>query len=68
MTDLAPGVRDDTGLALTVVNGILDGRDGGLDTSGVGDLAGLLVLGDVEVNTDEDTLALEVDVLDGELV
>lgn len=33
---------------------------------GVGDLA--ILDGDVEIDTDEDTLALEVEVLDGELV
>ena len=51
----------------TMVNGVLDGREGSDNTGGVRDLAGGLVLGHVEVNADEDALALEVDVGDRKL-
>jgi len=44
--------------------GMLDGREGGGDALGIGDLPSLLVLRDVEINADEDAFAGEVEVLD----
>mmetsp|Transcript_36754 Transcript_36754/g.79631 ORF Transcript_36754/g.79631 Transcript_36754/m.79631 type:complete len:671 (+) Transcript_36754:888-2900(+) len=47
----------------------LDGREGSVDSLGVGDLGGVgLVLGDVEVHTHEDALVLDVDIGDVELL
>lgn len=67
--DLAVGTaemgHEDDGLC-AMVDGVLDGGDGADDALGVGDL--VAVKGDVEVNANEDALALEVDVLDRELV
>ena len=48
----------------TLIQGVLDGRKRRGDALGIGDLSGLLVLGDVEVNADEDAFAGEVEVLD----
>lgn len=50
----------------TLVNGILDGGQGGDDSLVVGD--GGAVEGDVEVDSDEHSLVLEIEILDGELV
>jgi len=67
--DLAVGAsevgHEDDGLC-AMVDGVLDGGDGTDDALGVGDL--VTVEGDVEVDANEDALALEVDVLDRELV
>ena len=45
---------------------VVDGRDGGADARVVGDLA--VLERDVEVDADEDALAGDVDVADGQLV
>jgi hypothetical protein len=47
-----------------MIKSILDGWKGGGDTLRIGDLPGLLVLRDVEINADEDAFAGEVEVLD----
>ena len=51
-----------------VVEQVLDGGHSGLDTLVAGDLAGLLVLGNVEVAAQQDLLALYVDIIDCLLV
>jgi hypothetical protein len=48
-----------------VIQCVLDGRDRGSNSLGVGDFTGLLVLGDVEIDTDEEAFAGEIEILDG---
>jgi phosphoribosyl-AMP cyclohydrolase len=43
---------------------MLDGWECGGDALSIGDLSGLLVLGDIEVDADEDALAREGEILD----
>ena len=51
----------------TLVESVLDGRESGFDTLGVGDFASHLVLRNVEVDTDEHALAGEFEIFDREL-
>ena len=51
----------------TVIESVLDGRESGFDTLGVGDFASHLVLRNVEVNTDEHALAGEFEIFDRKL-
>jgi hypothetical protein len=65
----AAKVRGENNALGTIVEAVLDRRNGTLDTRGVGDDAGvLLVLGNVEVNADENALVLDVNVLELELL
>ena len=48
-----------------VVEQVLDGGEGGDDTLVAGDLAGLLVLGNVEIAAEQDLLAFDVYIVDG---
>ena len=51
----------------TLVESVLDGREGGFDTLGVGDFASHLVLRNVEVDTDEHALAGEFEIFNRKL-
>ena len=51
-----------------VIEQCLYGGDSGLDTLVAGDLAGFLVLGNVEVAAEQDLLALNVNIANGLLV
>ena len=51
----------------TLVESVLDGREGGFDTLGVGDFTSDLVLRNVEVDTDEHALAGEFEIFDRKL-
>ncbi len=55
--------HEDHGRAL--LEGVLDGRQGGGDARGVGDSAGLLVLRDVEIDAHEHAFARQGEVADG---
>ena len=51
----------------TLVESVLDGRESGFDTLGVGDFASHLVLRNVEVDTDEHALAGEFEIFNRKL-